>query len=275
MLSLVESPSGKLTCPKCGYENDPQFRFCTGCGTELPLLTQSLDSSEVEPSGKPHGIEPDPDALYVEPRHVDGQAARDSGDETIDSDLPAYAVTDDKDKSAPGISDKSTPKNETNVVAIYMFVFLALLLPPIGVLVAILWILIPSCRKGVIPAVAASLIGFAVWGWIWWNGQQTSIYSEPHKLIQTYFTAQDRAHDVTGHYHSMMDLQINGFLPADFPPESEYEFTIIEHVLGPTGYIIEIRPAPEEAAILKMDSLWMDHTGDIRIGARDGPRFEP
>jgi hypothetical protein len=132
----------------------------------------------------------------------------------------------------------------------------------------------PSYRKAVVPAILATIIGGGLWGWGAWADMRKNVYLEPVKTIEQYTEAQDLALATRGHFLSLLDLKMDGYLPSDFPEESNIEFEILEHVLGPTGYVIEFRPGFEESRFFSMESLWTDQSGRIRIGSIDGPELQ-
>ncbi len=77
-----------------------------------------------------------------------------------------------------------------------------------------------------------------------------------------------------GNYLPLIELKVKGYLPPEFPDQNALEFVLVEHVIGPTGYIVEMKPGTEENTIYNVQSLWADQTGQVRLGTRDGPRFE-
>ena len=44
-----------ITCPKCSKENQDHYKFCLGCGAELP---RDVAPKAFSPQTPPHGIKP-------------------------------------------------------------------------------------------------------------------------------------------------------------------------------------------------------------------------
>jgi len=264
---------GKLICPGCGEEHDPQLLFCTRCGARLPLPTTPPKES-AHPSGRSRGIEPEPDALFEEPSFDGGRGASAGGaSETAEPVPPVYAGSA---RFSPRLAArKIAPKRVANPTTIGVLVVLAILFPPLGILTAIIWAIVPQYRRAALPVLAAAILGGGLWVWFGWSELKRHAYDEPYAVLMQYVEAQDWAYEATGRYYPLLELKTRGFMPAGFPPETKVEFSIVEHVLGPTGYLVEFRPETEEVRLYGMQSLWVDNTGDVRIGSRDGPRFSP
>lgn len=272
MLLYVALESETLTCPGCGHTHDPQFRFCIKCGTKLPPPATTIDSTVTIPSGLSSGVEPDPDRLYEEPYYDHGRTSEPDGSDY--TPLPAYAgsVVDDVDTETDSDKLKDPPPPVNRALAGFMVIF-SLIVPPLGVILGIFWAFNRTYRIVVFPLLFAASIGAGLWGWALYADARQNVYNEPYQVLTEYIDAQDWARERTGHYHSLLDLKLKGFLPLEWPVDSGIELDIEEHVLGPTGYVVEIRPGLEESRYYGMQSLWSDHTGDVRLGTRDGPRF--
>lgn len=271
---FVPEISDLTVCPKCGAANDPQFRYCLQCGAKLPAPVPSKSLAHAKPSGVDSGIEPPADALLKEPVYTGGHGGETVPEESGEAvNLPAYAVIEKHDldrRKKAGVVFGPPP----NGVLIGFFLIIGAVLPPIGVAVALIWAFNRRYRTAAIPAFAAALVGAALWGWGMWSGARRHMYDEPYAALQTYVKAEDWAMESRGNYLPMVELKIEGFLPPDFPRPGQVEFAIVEHVMGPTGYLVEVRPGSEENAFYRMQSLWADHTGEVRIGSRNGPRFK-
>ncbi len=277
ILLCVDQRSDILICTNCSAEHPPHLRFCTNCGTKLPPPSETVDFKSTTPSGRDHGVEPDPDKLYEEPVYKRRRASDAvSKPSPILAPLPTYDGFDDipgeVDADAP--DETPAPLKQRSGFLVGLMVFLSIAVPPLGFLFAIFWFFNRAYRQAVFPLVAASVLGAGLWGWGLYIDIRSSMYDGPHDAALVYIEAQDWAMERTGHYQSMLELKLNGYLPSDYPSGETIEFSIEEHVLGPTGYIVEIRPGSEESRIYRMTSLWVDQTGDIRRGTRDGPRFE-
>lgn len=228
----------------------------------------------MDPSGKPYGIEPQADSRYEEPSYDGGTAAiPGKADEQRGEGPPLYEGAD-KGKAVDEDTEE-TPPPPPNVSIVAVLMIIAIAAPPIGVITSIIWTILPSYRRAAAPALMASLVGGGIWGWVLWADIRGGMYEEPYSALQEYISAQDWARDNEGHYLSLLELRTAGYLHADFPTPSGVEFEIVEHVLGPTGYLVEISPGTEERRIYGMRSLWTDHTGDVRMDSRDGPRYRP
>ncbi len=266
-----------LTCPSCGHEHPPHLKYCIKCGAKLPEPIQAVDRSAVEPSGRARGIEPDAEGRYAEPVYTDGRAASSEATSETPAEIPpAYAGVDNEKQEAEAKADKpKAPPPPPNAALVVALVLASIAVPPLGIVVTVIWLIMPTYRKSALSTFIAALIGGGLWGWAMWLDMRGRIYDEPYEILQQYIAAQDWARETDGHYLPMLELRIQGYLPADFPPDSSVEFTIVEHVLGPTGYLVEIRPGAEERRLYGMRSLWADHTGDVRTGSIDGPRYSP
>jgi len=264
-----------LECPSCGQGHDPRFRFCTKCGTALPAPEASSAAVNKEPSGKARGIEPEVEARHEEPFYEGGRAA--SPEKDVDISIvrpPMYAGVAEEEMEAKTVEEAvPPPPPKTGIVV--TFIIVAILAPPIGLVTSIIWGILPSYRKAALPALMATVIGGGIWGWAMWADMRRGMYEVPYGALQEYTEAQDLAMENEGHYMSLLELRTDGYLPVDFPPSGRFEYEIVEHVLGPTGWLVEIRPGAEELRIFRMKSLWSDHTGDVRMEAADGPRYRP
>jgi len=268
----VTNAESNFKCPQCGYPYDPQLRYCIKCGAKLP------ETSPKSPHGKDSGAEPDPEKLLEEPAYYGGSAAEDG---PIDGksiyELEKYGGEQADDAQKP---DHEKAKRDelilpANGCIIGTLIVASMVFPPIGIVTSIAWAFLKPYRKAVLPAFLATIAGIAIWGYIIWGGMRADMYNEPYQIIETYIAAQSNANSESGHYMSMMELKRHGYLKPDFPGETKTEIHIIEHVLGPTGFIVEVSPADEDAKFFRIESLWSDHTGDVRLGGIDGPKFEP
>jgi hypothetical protein len=278
MLIAVDESSRILKCPSCGQGHDPSFRFCTKCGTPLPKPEVSPVAEKAEPSGEARGIEPTPEERYEEPLYEGGTAA--STEKEVDAEIvrpPMYAGVAEEESAAEKADEEKEPEPlpppKAGVVG--LLIILSIAAPPIGLITSIVWGILPSYRKAALPALMATVIGGGMWGWVLWADMRGSMYREPYGALLKYIDAQDRVMEEEGHYMSLLELRTDGYLPADFPEGGRIEYEIVEHVLGPTGWLVEISPGEEERRIYRMHSLWSDHTGDVRMDSADGPRYQP
>ena len=270
----VSDSSGIFHCTNCGAEYDPELKFCTKCGAKLPPTSKSVDLGTREPSGKPRGIEPPPDTLYDQPSYEAGRGSRSEEETPEELELKPYAGVKEMKERDGREDDEEKPPPPPNSTLMGFFLIISFIAPPIGLLTTIVWIFHPSYRRVVVPAILVTILGSGVWGWAAWLDMKKNIYEEPVKTISQYIEAQDLALTTRGHFLSLLDLKIDGYLPAEFPELLNMDFEIIEHVLGPTGYIVELRPGFEESRFFRMESLWTDQTGQVRKGSRDGPFLE-
>ncbi|MCX6647547.1 MAG: hypothetical protein NTY09_14485 [bacterium] len=271
----MTEPSSIFHCTACGASYDPELRFCTKCGAKLPPPTESEVIKTTEASGKSRGIEPPPDALYEEPSYISGHGSQSEEEAGTPPELKFYSGSRDmKDRAKEDLKEKVTKPPPANSFMTGFLLIVAFIAPPAGLLTAIAWALMPSYRKAVVPVVLASIMGAGIWGWVAWGDMKKHIYEEPLNTIEQYIEAQDLALSTRGHFLSLLNLQIDGYLPTEFPATSNAEFEFIEHVLGPTGYSVEIRPGFEESKFFRMESLWTDQSGQIRRGSNDGPILE-
>ncbi len=272
---MAES-SGKLVCPSCSREHPPHLRYCTQCGSRLPKPERSKVDESATPSGVARGIEPPPDALDAEPSYTRGHAVEESEEQTvIEQVLPIYhgALPPEDALAKTAVESKPVHVGRPRPWVVGMLIVLAVVLPPTGIISAIVMAFHRQYRAAALPALLASALGGSLWGWGFWANAKQHMYDEPHAAIQAYIDAQDWAKASTGRYVPLLEMQVLGFLPPEFPEGRLLDFTINEHVLGPTGYVVEARPEPEDAALYGIESLWTDQTGVIRRSSRDGPRF--
>jgi len=249
----------KFKCPECSAETDPTLNFCIICGAKLPKSNITSD------------LEPDPDNLYDEPTYIGGGAAENESAQKKSTDLPRYGG-DEPEK--PTTNKSSPPPSEASGCLIGTLIVTSLLLPPVGIITAIVWAFQKPYRKAVLPVFLATIAGILFVGWMFWGMMRADLLLEPYNVMDHYLVAQSQANLDSGHYMSLIELKRRGYLKADFPSGIDPEIQIMEHVLGPTGFIVEIRPGEEEMKFFKIESLWSDHTGDIRIGSRDGPAYK-
>ena len=268
----VAESSDKLVCGQCGTVHDPQFRYCLQCGAKLPEIEKPSEDTEVEPTGVDHGIEPDKDSLYDEPsykvRSEDVVKTRKSDQ----ASLPVYLGGEEPDEDTEE-KPRDIPPPKKTIAA--LFIIFSFLLPPVGILITIVEAIAPSYRKIIMPTVAALVIGGGIWGWAYFATEKVKFYHDPYIVLMEYSEAQNFAMESSGHYMPLLELRIQGYLPAEFPHEGHDEISIIEHVIGPTGWIVEVKHGDEEAEVIGLESLWADNTGEIRLGSLDGPRYEP
>lgn len=263
ILTAVTSEHDTFNCPECGHQNDPMYHHCIKCGEKLPINDRVLSD-----------IEPDPQSADQEPRYEGGNAAApDSGSSKKTSDLPKYSEPDEETKEFP--SKKIGVTKEASGCLIGTMIITTILVPPVGIVTAILWAFNKPYRKAVLPVFLATIAGICLWGWLIWGNMRVGMYDEPYDVLNDYIVAQSEANVGSGHYMSLMELKRHGYLKSDFPGDTKSELHIVEHVLGPTGFIVEIRPGDEEAGFFKIESLWSDQTGDIHRGSLTGPRFIP
>ena len=269
-----ETPSS-LICQKCGASHDPSLRFCTKCGSALPVPKSATIKKGSIPSGRARGIEPPKDALYDTPLYTDGYGAEKT-DTNYESIPPEYEGVDDLRKGKPekACEKKAIPVAPANSCWVGFMILLALAFPPAGLVAAISWAFMPAYRKAAIPALMAALIGGGLWGWGIYADLRHGMHEAPHKALSQYMSAQDWALETDGHYMSMTELRRAGYLPGDFPDTSMLEFEIVEHILGPTGYLVEARPGGEEKTIYRMRSIWVDNTGVFRFDSATGPPYQ-
>jgi len=263
----VTNAANIFTCPQCGHPYDPQLRFCIKCGAKLP------ETSPKSPHGKDSGAEPDPEKLLEEPAYYGGGAAENGTSKGKSKpELEKYGGENPEEKQKV---KRAEPVHPASGCLMGTLIIASMVFPPIGVVTAIAWAFLKPYRKAVLPAFLATIAGIAIWGYIIWGGMRADMYNEPYQIIEAYITAQSNANSESGHYMSMMELKRHGYLKPDFPGETKTEIHIIEHVLGPTGFVVEVSPADEDAKFFRIESLWSDHTGDVRLGGIDGPKFEP
>lgn len=264
-------------CPECGQDYDPMHQFCIQCGADLPDVNSVRRSSSHKPQGADIGVEPAPDELHNEPLYRGGGAAGYVTPDDRPSELQKYSGEDpgETDTEVPLIEKSKLESQPASGCVLGLMIVMSLAIPPVGIFTMIAWAFMKPYRKAILPAFLATIVGILLWGWMIWGGMRSEILVEPYDVLETYLVAQAEANVGAGHYMSLPELKRHGYLKADFPGETESEFEIIEHVLGPTGFIVEIRPGDEEVKFFKIQSLWADHTADIRLGSRDGPRYEP
>jgi len=120
------------TCAQCGHQNAKHYRFCLGCGAELPQLRDEEEAapkarrrsslrdafSSAEPAARPAAlISAAPDAVYEEAPAVMGlplPAALDPAldpalDSALDSALPPLTAEDDLPPPLPAFEAPSEP----------------------------------------------------------------------------------------------------------------------------------------------------------------------
>ncbi len=275
ILDLVDSSQDRIHCPECDRAHDPQYRFCMECGAVLPRPSVEVDTDPSEPTGKAWGIEPDPDSRDSEPVYTGGGGAQPDSETSRSSELPMYKMDEDGYKPAPGRPGSNEPNPSRVRSAIIFSMIITVILPPIGVAICIAWAFMPHYRRAILPVFAACILGLGLWGWALWKDMASGSYDKPYEVAVEYIESQDWAYENAGHYYPLMELKRRGFMELDFPGESDFEFELIEHVLGPTGYTVEIKPGDEEQDLLKLQSLWFDQSGSIHLGSIDGPLFEP
>lgn len=268
---MTDSP-GIFHCTNCGASYDPELRYCTKCGAKLPPPSESVDLRTRQASGKPRGIEPPIESQYDEPYYTFGRGSQSEEKAGGQPDLKYYAGSEDMKKLAEKeIKEGGPPPPPANSFITGLLLIVGFIAPPAGLLTALAWLFMPSYRKAVVPVLLAAILGGGIWGWAAWGDMKKHVYEEPLSAVEQYIEAQDLARSTRGHFLSLLDLQIDGYLPSEFPKPSNTEFEIIEHVLGPTGFIVEIRPGFEESRFFRMESIWIDQSGQIRRGSIDGP----
>jgi hypothetical protein len=258
-----------LVCPQCGASNDPQYRFCLKCGSKLPDTALIPATPTSEASGLARGIEPPSAELHAEPSYTGGTPLEKPDDSaTPEGRLPEYAPTIKKPEGHEKI--EATPRG----CLVGFLILLGIAIPPLGAVTATLWAFNKRYRQAALPGFLAALLGASLWGWGIFAEMKQSAYDSPNAILKAYISAEDWAMESRGSYLPLVELKMKGYLPPDFPRESALEFSIVEHVMGPTGYVIEIRPGVEENAFYRLKSMWADQTGVIRLGGRDGPLFQ-
>lgn len=248
------------------------------CGTKLPDSPERFRPKSKEGVGKAHGIEPDKDHLYDEPSFTGGKhKSSEKEKHHQEHGLPFFLGSETfgtESDSSLGSEISSKPKGGL----VTLFIILAILLPPLGIILTFIMGLIPTYRTSCIPVLGSAVLGAAFWGWGIWATQLDTIYNEPVEVINDYISAQNWCYQSSGQYSSVLELKIQGYLPPDWPEDLNrnniFGFTLNERVLGPTGYQIEMSPPLEESSFYNLESLWFDHTGEIRIGNPDGEILE-
>jgi hypothetical protein len=192
----------------------------------------------------------------------------------IEQILPIYhGAADERAAGKDREEDKAKAVVPPSPWLLGFLVIFSVVLPPIGIVCCLVMVFSRQYRHAALPMLLASLLGGSLWGWGFWAGPRETMYDRPCKTLEQYIEAQDRAKSDSGHYMPMLELRMKGYLPPIFPEEGFIEFSLVEHVLGPSGYRVEAAPAPEESRIYRMESLWTDQTGIIRLGSADGPRY--
>jgi hypothetical protein len=207
----------------------------------------------------------------IEPRYTGGHGAE-SGQESAEpgSALPLYSTSEaDSPDKKPQVSIEQAPSSGL----IVFLLLVGILLPPVGILTSGIWLFNKRYRKASLPTFLAAILGASLWGWGIWTDIRSEMYASPRSVLSQYISAQDWAFESSGHYLPLVELKIKGYLPPDFPRPESLEFSLVEHVIGPMGYLVEIKPGTEENSFFRMQSLWADNTGEIKIGSRTGPRF--
>jgi len=229
----------------------------------------------VKPSGVARGVEPSPDALDIEPRYVFGRAGDRERESVVERFLPTYYRPSRQTESAGkiGVSSLATVDTPPSSCLVAFLIILSVILPPIGIIAFLITVFIPKTRHTAMPILMASILGSALWGWGFWASIRDNMYAQPVQALEEYIEAQDRAKADIDRYLPILELKIKGYIQPNFPKTGFIEFTVVEHVMGPNGYLVEVMPAPEESRLYQMKSLWTDHTGIIHIGSPDGPRY--
>jgi hypothetical protein len=219
------------------------------------------------------GVEPVPATAWEEPHYEGGHAGDKPTDEPF-SEVPKPYAVPDKDVIEHKIRPKDKPQRSVNGCAIAGLVVVSLVFPVIGVVITIVWAAMPAYRKAAVSALLATLLGSALWAWAIYANNKVTVYDTPVKFLTQYSSAEDWAFESKGNYMPLLELKTKGFLPPDFPESLGSEINLVEHIMGPSGYRVEVTPDAIDVKLYKAQSLWMDQSGTIRIGAADGPEYK-
>ncbi len=269
---MTES-TGQLECPECSLEHDPHLRFCTQCGVKLPAPKESA-TVQTGAVGVARGIEPPQDALQSEPRYTRGRR-RDRPEEptAIEQALPIFRGVEPDSEAVPAAKTGKRDFIPPSPWLLGFLIVVAIALPPIGVLTSIIMAFNSKARHAALPTLLACVLGGGLWGWGIWADTKNHMYDAPFESLEAYVDAQSWAMSEAGHYLPLLELKMEGYLPPDFPEPDKLQFHLVEHVLGPTGFLIEVAPEAEEVRFYRMESLWVDQTGTVKLRSSGGPIF--
>jgi len=107
--------------------------------------------------------------------------------------------------------------------------------------------------------------------------RKAEMYMVLYEPLTVYIEGQELARERTGTYMQLFYMVQDGYLPGGFPrtsPEYDTYFKLIETNITADTFTVEVRGLGPHFDSFRMESLWSDESGVIRVGSQDGEEFE-